>query len=95
MGGDPARDVSISPGEPLFYLHHANIDRTWWIWQSLSPKSRTGAAGISGTNTFLNNPPSEKTTLQTPISAGYAAGPDVTVADLMTTTDGPLCYIYL
>ena len=95
MGGDPGRDLFVSPGDPLFYLHHGMIDRTWWIWQQLDKKTRTGEKGISGTGTFLNNPPSAKTTLDTPIDMGYAAGPVVTMNDLMSTTEGPLCYIYV
>lgn len=95
MGGDPGRDLFVSPGDPLFYLHHANIDRTWWIWQLLDVKKRTGAEGISGTGTFLNTPPSPNTTLDTMIDLGYAAGPAVPMRDLMSTIDGPFCYIYL
>ena len=70
------------------------IDRTWWIWQSLDSKTRTSGAGISGTQTFLNNPPSANTTLQTVIDLGYAASPPVTMADLMSSIEGPMCYIY-
>ncbi|KAF9693937.1 hypothetical protein EKO04_008006 [Ascochyta lentis] len=95
MGGDPGRDLYVSPGYPLFYLHHGMIDSTWWIWQQLGKKMRTGEEGISGTNTFLDTPPSANTTLDTPIDLGYAAGPPVTMKDLMSTTEGPMCYIYL
>jgi tyrosinase len=95
LGGDPGRDLFVSPGDPAFYLHHGMIDRSWWIWQLLDQNTRTGADGISGTGTFLNTPPSANTTLDTPIDLGYAAGPAVTVRDLMSTTDGPMCYIYL
>ncbi|KAF2691729.1 Di-copper centre-containing protein [Lentithecium fluviatile CBS 122367] len=95
MGGDPGRDLFVSPGDPFFYLHHAMIDRTWWIWQTLDVKTRTGAAGISGTGTFLDSPPSPNTTLDTMVDLGYAAGPAVRMRDLMSTTDGPMCYIYL
>lgn len=94
MGGDPGRDLFTSPGDPLFYLHHGGIDRAWWIWQQLDLKTRTGASGISGTGTFMNMPPSPDTTLDTVIDLGFAAGPPVKMSDLMSTTGGPLCYIY-
>jgi tyrosinase len=95
MGGDPGRDFFTSPGDPLFYLHHGMIDRTWWIWQSLDKKTRSSGKGISGTGTFLNMPPSANTTLDTIIDLGFAGGPPQKMADLMSTTDGPMCYIYL
>jgi tyrosinase len=95
MGGDPGRDFFVSPGDPLFYLHHSMIDRTWWIWQSLDSKTRTSGKGISGTGTFLNGPPSANTTMDTMIDLGHAAGPPVKMADLMSTTAGPMCYIYI
>lgn len=71
------------------------IDRTWWIWQQLDLKKRTSEKGISGTGTFLNSPVSANTTLDTTIDLGHAASPVVTMRDLMSTTEGPLCYIYL
>src|SRR5690606_29593427 len=27
-------DMFVSPGDPLFWLHHANIDRIWALWQA-------------------------------------------------------------
>ncbi|KAJ5542202.1 Tyrosinase [Penicillium sp. DV-2018c] len=93
MGGDPSRDVFVSPGDPAFWLHHGMIDRTWWIWQNLNPRKRTNA--ISGTGTFLNGPPSPNTTLDTPIDLEYAGGQTVTMRDLMSTVSGPFCYVYL
>jgi tyrosinase len=69
------------------------IDRVWWIWQTLDPAKRTNA--IAGTDTFLNQPPSPDTTLDTPIDLGWAGQPPTTMRQLMSTTDGPFCYIYL
>jgi tyrosinase len=93
MGGDPGRDVFVSPGDPAFWLHHGMIDRVWWIWQALDVKNRQYA--ISGTGTFLNFPASPNTTLSTMVDIGYANGGPIAMQDLMSTTAGPFCYVYL
>ena len=83
--------MSTSPGEPAFYLHHAMIDRVWWIWQMLSPRERQFSdAAIAGTNTFLNMPPSDETTLDDIVDLGFAAGPPMKIRDLLSITDGPV-----
>lgn len=95
LGGDPGRDVFVSPGEPAFYLHHSNIDRIWWIWQALDPINRVyGNNAINGTNTFLNMPPSDATTFDTLIKMGYVTAEDVKMRDVMSTIAGPFCYMY-
>ncbi|KAJ5984191.1 tyrosinase [Penicillium waksmanii] len=93
MGGDPGRDVFVSPGDPAFWHHHAMIDYVWWIWQNLDWEARGDA--ISGTGTFLNDPPSANTTLDTLINVGYAGGDPIAMKDIMSTTGGPYCYIYV
>ncbi len=30
--GGTMSDASISPADPVFWLHHANLDRLWWSW---------------------------------------------------------------
>jgi len=40
IGGDPGGDPFISPGDPAFYLHHAQVDRVYWIWQMLDFQNR-------------------------------------------------------
>ncbi|KUI61095.1 Tyrosinase [Cytospora mali] len=40
--------ASASPGDPLFFLHHANLDRLWWIWQQADLSSRLNE--MSGRN---------------------------------------------
>ncbi|KAH8666468.1 hypothetical protein BX600DRAFT_497278 [Xylariales sp. PMI_506] len=92
IGGDPSGDVFVSPGEPVFYLHHGMIDLVWWVWQLLDFPHRHYA--IAGTNTFLNLPPSADTTLDDIIDLGYAGGGPITIRQLMSTTDGPFCYTY-
>ncbi|KAH6620408.1 hypothetical protein C7974DRAFT_415613 [Boeremia exigua] len=93
--GDPGSDFYISPGDPVFYLHHAQVDRVWWIWQNLNAETAIGEQGISGTGTFLNEPPSANTTLDTPLDIGYARDGVLSMKDIMSTAAGPFCYIYI
>ncbi|KAI9036132.1 tyrosinase family protein [Aspergillus affinis] len=93
MGGDPGRDVYVSPGDVAFWHHHGMIDRVWWIWQNLDLSRRRN--DISGTGTFMNNPPSPNTTLDTVIDIGHANGGPIAMRDLMSTTAGPFCYVYV
>lgn len=51
IGGD-AGDFFTSPGDPIFYLLHAQIDRLWTIWQGQDWAARTYA--LDGTGTFQN-----------------------------------------
>ncbi|VUC35833.1 unnamed protein product [Clonostachys rosea] len=96
LGGDPGRDVFTSPGDPAFYLHHSMIDRVWWIWQMLDPKKRIFSdSAISGTNTFLDSPPSANTTLDDYVDFFFAGGTPMKIRDLLSTLNGPFCYVYL
>lgn len=91
IGGDPGGDIFTSPGDPAFYLHHGQIDRTWWIWQNQNLTARQNA--ISGTITLNNSPPSRNGTLDDLIDLGVNAAP-IAIRNVMSTTAGPLCYIY-
>lgn len=45
-----------SPNDPVFFLHHCNIDRYWAIWEQKSPGGFTNYQPVSGTpNHSLNN----------------------------------------
>jgi tyrosinase len=94
ISGDPGSDAFISSGDPAFYLHHAQIDRVYWIWQMMDFQNRQG---VHGTNTMLNFPPSANTTVEDTVNVGHLAGP-AKIKNLMSTTGAggsPLCYIYL
>jgi tyrosinase len=41
-------NVALSPGDPIFFLHHAYIDKIWWEWQELDLEARL--VDMSGTN---------------------------------------------
>ncbi|KAK3387848.1 hypothetical protein B0H63DRAFT_542303 [Podospora didyma] len=98
IGGDPGGDLFTSPGDPAFYLHHAQIDRTWWIWQNVNLKKLRGRTNaIAGTITLNNNPPSRNGTLEDIVDLGVNAAP-VELGDVMSTmglAGGPLCYVYV
>ncbi|KIX07706.1 uncharacterized protein Z518_02360 [Rhinocladiella mackenziei CBS 650.93] len=91
-GGDPGGDLFASPAEPSFFLHHAQIDRTWWIWQNQDLENRKNAFG-GGTSTLdpVNSPRGQ---LTDPIIMG-SLSTTVQNQDVMSTTEGPLCYIYV
>ncbi|KAI1169727.1 Di-copper centre-containing protein [Nemania sp. FL0916] len=42
-------NVMLSPGDPVFYLHHGYLDRVWYEWQSRNLSTRL--TEISGGNT--------------------------------------------
>ncbi|KAF4843502.1 Tyrosinase ustQ [Colletotrichum siamense] len=47
--GGVMQDPVLSPGDPIFFLHHNNLDRLWWEWQSMNLTARL--TDISGQNT--------------------------------------------
>ena len=46
-------DQFISASDPVFYLHHAQLDRMWSIWQSLDPAERQNQ--LQGSLTWFNS----------------------------------------
>jgi tyrosinase len=80
-------------GDPAFFLHHSQIDRTWWIWQNQDLANRQNA--IAGTITLNNDPPSRNGTLEDMLNLGYANTNSITIGDGMSTLAGPYCYIYV
>lgn len=93
VGGDPGGDIFVSPGDPYFFLHHAQIDRTWWIWQNQDLENRQNAVG--GTITLDNEPPSRNTTTEDVLYLGTLNVPNITIGDALSTLNGPFCYIYV
>ncbi|KAK8037835.1 Di-copper centre-containing protein [Apiospora marii] len=91
LGGD-GTDVFSSPNDPAFFLHHAMVDRVWWMWQALHP---TLATTIDSTITMNNDPPSRNATIDDRLET-MGLAPAVALKDVFSTLGGgPLCYIYV
>ncbi|KAK0383140.1 hypothetical protein NLU13_9053 [Sarocladium strictum] len=88
LGGE--MNPTTSPNEPLFFLHHAQIDRLWWMWQREEEdrlKEYTGEALHSGEEG------SRAVSLDDWLLMGDLAE-DVKVADVMDTRGEKLCFEY-
>lgn len=71
-------DIVSSPGDPIFFLHHAWLDKIWWRWQSQDLAARLYA--IDGPN---------KPQFGAPLP-GDAYPPPATNATWWTTTFNPV-----
>lgn len=91
-------DPFTGPADPIFWLAAANFDRLWGIWQSQDFKLRVNQT--AGTHTPYNEQTSTFITLDEKLDyggLGIFPSPTVgapTVGEVMSTVDGPLCYVY-
>ena len=101
-------DMFTSPSDPVFYLHHANIDRIWAKWQAADPSARTFATGNPirpriNQIPYVDSPALDGVvTAAMPLNLG-GLGYEYTVAQVGDTLGtapagfarGPLCYQYV
>lgn len=75
--------------EPLFFLHHAQIDRLWWQWQQADASRGLDYNGITKNRegTF------GEASLDDKLPMGGLAD-DLSVREVMSTIDSVLCYKY-
>jgi peroxiredoxin/N-acetylneuraminic acid mutarotase len=66
IGGDMA-DFATVGGDPIFYLHHCNLDRIWESWNRLGNSNPTDPKYLNRTFTFANR---EGKRVDVPVSAG-------------------------
>ena len=75
--------------DPVFFLHHSNIDRLWWEWQQKDLWHRlTEYAGPRSASSA-----DDSASLDDLLELGDL-GPSVQVRDIMNTMEGDLCYVY-
>jgi len=51
--GGTMSDASISPADPVFWLHHANLDRLWWAWYN-SAQGNHQNPPLAGTDALMD-----------------------------------------
>jgi len=91
VSGDPGGDFYISPNEPTFWVHHAMIDRVWTIWQSQDyPNRMMQMTGGTGMYSFGG----KQQSLDDMVYQGVVAEKSYKIRDLMSSVDGPFCYVY-
>ncbi|KAI0663578.1 Di-copper centre-containing protein [Cubamyces menziesii] len=91
---------TFSANEPMFFLHHAMVDKVWFDWQNKDPASFWSYKGGSVENLtslqalkdYPNGMPPEL--LLDSIIPADGMFPEVTIRDVMNTTGGHLCYVY-
>ncbi|PGH01133.1 hypothetical protein AJ79_08004 [Helicocarpus griseus UAMH5409] len=86
-------DLYTSPGDPIFHMHHANLDRLWWSWQMRDAEARL--TDISGPIFMMDydNLQGGNVTLDFPLTLGVNAE-NITVRETMDIKGGYLCYDY-
>jgi len=40
--GGAMGSIMVSPADPLFWMHHSQVDRLWSMWQSVAGNARKG-----------------------------------------------------
>jgi tyrosinase len=94
-------DEFSSVNDPLFFMHHANIDRLWWMWQEKHPERvfdvdgpyMPWGVGPGGVRSDV------KTNLSSLVELYPFVGATVPAKKIMDTLnrngEGDLCYTYL
>jgi len=90
ISGDPGSDFYTSPGDPAFWLHHSMIDRTWYIWQTQDFPNRQQV--IAGGTSMMGGGKAQALTDY--VDLDVLASQKLMIKDLVSTVDGPFCYVY-
>ncbi|CCO31011.1 hypothetical protein BN14_05045 [Rhizoctonia solani AG-1 IB] len=91
------RTATFSTNDPVFHLHHGNIDRLWWLWQEKSSKNKYAYHGgsvqnVSSLDEYPNGQPpwlSKSTRLP---NAGMWRS--FNIGQTLDTRSWPFCYVY-
>lgn len=94
IGGD-MNDLRRAPNDPIFWLHHANIDRCWALWRRRNPDEVYPQAwrdevlsGLVGTDGKPAPPTTAGAAIDT-IAFGYIYPHDETLPPILELASGP------
>jgi tyrosinase len=76
------------PYDPVFFLHHTNLDRLWWHWQMKDPKTRLQAYNGKASKNEIR-----AASLKDTLELGGLRH-TIPVSEVMETTSGLFCYEY-
>ncbi|KLU92244.1 hypothetical protein MAPG_11190 [Magnaporthiopsis poae ATCC 64411] len=79
---------ATSPNEPLFMLHHANVDRAWARWEG---RNATRLADYAG---FNDRSKARSASINDEMPVMQLSDVAPVVSDYMDIQGGPLCYTY-
>ncbi|KAH7009582.1 hypothetical protein EDB80DRAFT_762941 [Ilyonectria destructans] len=94
-------DMYSSPGDPIFFMHHTNVDRLWDTWQRMDWPARRNDIGGPDTQyaypfNFFGDRDYHNITLDYAMDfSNLIPGKQyVTVKEVMDTQGGRFCYTY-
>nr|A0A142I737.1 RecName: Full=Tyrosinase-like protein phomQ1'; AltName: Full=Phomopsin biosynthesis cluster protein Q1' [Diaporthe leptostromiformis]AMR44289.1 tyrosinase [Diaporthe leptostromiformis] len=83
-----------APNDPVFYLHHANVDRLWWLWQQRDPVGRLyQVRGPAKDFRYHEGHEVSEGSIEDVMPMGGLAE-DIKMKSVMDTRAGFLCYEY-
>jgi len=68
--GGTMSDASVSPADPVFWMHHANLDRLWWQWYNGAPGNHQNPA-LVGSEALMDPWPYSETDTRSIQTLGY------------------------
>lgn len=94
-----------TPNDPLFFMHHAMVDKMWYDWQYKRPENFWSYSGGSIPTLATNEPVTYADYMEfrngkppltnySTVLPGDGIFPDRTIFEMMDTMAGPLCYKY-
>ena len=68
--GGAMGSVPTAPADPIFWMHHANLDRLWWQWQN-SPQGAGKNPALSGAAAIMDPWPVNEVATRDIATLGY------------------------